>query len=138
MGLRGEILAAVVALVLTAAAARAEEMAPLTDFGGDPANGRAVAIARGQGNCLACHQLPIPEEPDHGNVGPDLTAVGARLSEGEIRLRVVDPKLVFPDTVMPAFHRTTGLHRVVAGFVDRPLLSAQDVEDVVAYLCSLK
>jgi len=110
----------------------------LTGKPGDPARGRKVAINRKLGNCLACHQMPISEELFHGAVGPDLSAVGSTLSEAEVRLRVVNPKIVNPDTIMPAFYRTEGLHRVIKKFQGKPMLSAQQVEDVVAYLMTLK
>jgi sulfur-oxidizing protein SoxX len=110
----------------------------LTDIPGDPANGRSVAIDRKKGNCLACHAMPIPEQSFHGEVGPDLNGVGSRYSAGELRLRIVDPKVLNPDTIMPAFYKTNGLHRVLADFEGKPMLTAQEVEDVVAYLQTLK
>ncbi len=110
----------------------------LTGQPGDPANGRELAINRKQGNCLACHVLPIPEQPFHGDVGPDLSEVGGTLSEGEIRLQVVNPKVLNPDTIMPAFYRNDGFERVLKKFQGKTVLSAQQVEDVVAYLMTLK
>lgn len=110
----------------------------LTSEPGDPDRGRAVAINRKQGNCLACHVLPIPEELFHGLVGPDLSAVGSTYSEGELRLRVADPKVLNPDTIMPAFYRNDGLNRVIKSFQGKTILSAQELEDVVAYLMTLK
>ncbi len=110
----------------------------LTGKPGDPVEGRKVAINRKQGNCLACHVLPIPEQSFHGEVGPDLSAVGSAYSEGEIRLRVVNPKIMNPDTIMPAFYRVDGFHRVLKKFDGKSILSAQQVEDVVAYLMTLK
>ena len=110
----------------------------LTGKPGDPANGRKVAINRKQGNCLACHKMPIPEQQFHGEVGPDLSAVANSYSEGELRLRVVNPKIVNPDTFMPAFYRPYGLHRVAKNFQGKTILTAQQVEDVIAYLQTLK
>lgn len=110
----------------------------LTGKPGDPVKGRAVAIHRKKGNCLACHEMPIPEQPYHGQVGPNLAGVGSRLTEGEIRLRIVNPKYVNPHTIMPAFYRTEGLHRVAKKFQGKPMLTAEEVEDVVAYLMTLK
>ncbi len=110
----------------------------LTGQVGDPANGRKIAINRKLGNCLACHVLPIPEQPFHGEVGPDLSGVGGNLSEGEIRLRIVNPKVVNPDTIMPAFYRNDGFERVLKKFQGKTMLSAQQVEDVVAYMMTLK
>ncbi len=110
----------------------------LTGKSGDPAKGRKVAINRKQGNCLACHVMPIPEQPFHGNAGPDLNGVASRLTEGEIRLRIVNPKVVNPDTFMPAFYRKDGLHRVMKKFQGKTILSAKQVEDLVAYTMTLK
>lgn len=109
----------------------------LTAEPGDPERGRAVAIHRQKGNCLACHIMPIPEEQFHGETGPDLHGVGSRYEAGELRLRVVNSKVINPDTMMPAFYRTEGLHRVAGKFAGKPMLSAQEVEDVVAYLMTL-
>jgi sulfur-oxidizing protein SoxX len=110
----------------------------LTGKPGDPVRGREVAINRKQGNCLACHQMPIPEQPFHGEIGPDLTTVGSTYSAGELRLRVVNPKILNPDSFMPAFYRSDGLHRVLKNFQGKTILTAQQVEDVVAYLTTLK
>ncbi len=110
----------------------------LTGKPGDPAKGRAVAINRKLGNCLACHKMPIPEQQFHGEVGPDLAGVAGRFSEGELRLRVVDSKKLIPDTIMPAFYRNSGFHRVVKKFQGKSILSAEQVEDVIAYLMTLK
>ena len=112
--------------------------ASLTGKPGDPVKGREVAIHRQKGNCLACHTLPAPDQPYHGEVGPDLNGVASRLSEGEIRLRIVNPKYANPATIMPAFYRTEGLHRVAKNFQGKPMLTAEEVEDVVAYLMTLK
>lgn len=112
--------------------------ASLTGKPGDPAKGREVAINRRLGNCLACHELPIPEQPYHGAIGPDLHGVATRLSEGELRMRVVNPKVMNPDTIMPAFYREDGLHRVMKKFQGKTILTAEQVEDVVAYLKTLK
>jgi sulfur-oxidizing protein SoxX len=92
-----------------------------------------------RGNCLACHKMPIPEEPFHGTLGPDLSQVAARLSEAEMRLRVVDEKQLNPLTVMPGYYRDPGkLHLVAEEYTGKTLLTAQQVEDVVAYLMTLK
>lgn len=110
----------------------------LTGAAGDPAKGREVVINRQLGNCLGCHTMPIPEQPFHGGTAPDLAGVGGRLTEGELRLRVVNPKVVNPNTMMPAFYRTDGLTRVMEKFAGKPILTAEQVEDVVAYLETLK
>jgi sulfur-oxidizing protein SoxX len=110
----------------------------LTGQPGDPANGRKVAIDRKLGNCLACHVMPAPEQPFHGDVGPDLSETGGNLSEGQIRLRIVNSKVLNPDTIMPAFYRNDGFERVLKKFQGKTMLSAQQVEDVVAYVMTLK
>lgn len=110
----------------------------LTGKPGDPNRGKRLVVSRTKGNCLACHTMPIPEEDDHGQIGPALNGVANRLSEAEMRLRVVDAKRINPATVMPAFYRVKGLHRVAKKFAGKPILTAQEVEDVVAYLTTLK
>ncbi|MCY4431594.1 MAG: sulfur oxidation c-type cytochrome SoxX [Rhodospirillales bacterium] len=111
--------------------------APLDDLDGDPARGRAIVAGR-KGNCLACHQAPIPEEPFHGNLGPPLDGIGSRASAGALRLRLVAPRTLNPDTVMPAFHQVEGLRRVLAPHRGSPILTAQEIEDVIAYLVTLR
>ena len=110
----------------------------LTGKPGDPVEGRKLAVNRRLGNCLACHTMPIPEQSFHGEVGPTLMGVASRMSEGEIRLRVVNPKVANPGTIMPAFYRTEGFHLVLKNFRDQTILTAQQVEDVVAYLMTLQ
>lgn len=110
----------------------------LTGKTGDPVKGRKHAINRKKGNCLACHVMPIPEQTFHGEVGPDLNGAASRLLEGEIRLQIVNSKIVNPDTIMPAFYRNTGFHRVMKKFKGKSILSAQEVEDIVAYMMTLK
>lgn len=110
----------------------------LTGVPGDAKNGRKVAINRKLGNCLACHTLPIPDQPFHGQVGPDLKDVANNLSEGELRLRIVDSKVTNPEAFMPAFYRNDGFTRVMKKFQGKTILSAQQVEDVLAYLLTLK
>lgn len=111
---------------------------PLTATPGNPARGRQIVRDINNATCLICHAMPIPEEPDHGDIGPPLHGVGSRLTAGEIRLRIVDPKHVNPDSIMPSYHRTQGLYRVLAAYRGRPIYTAQQVEDVVAYLVSLR
>lgn len=111
---------------------------PLCGLVGDPDRGRATAADPHGGNCLACHRMPIPEQPAHGTIGPPLYGVGARLSPGEIRLRVVDEHQLNPASIMPGFYRDPRLlNRVADAFWGRTFLSAQQVEDLVAYLSSL-
>ncbi len=111
--------------------------ASLTGAKGDPARGRAIVANRQVGLCLLCHTGPFPEERFQGNLAPDLREA-ARLSEAEIRLRIVDPARANPKTIMPAYYRTEGLTRVAPGYRGKPVLSAEQIEDVVAYLLSLK
>lgn len=105
---------------------------------GDAARGRAIVASRQQGLCLLCHPAPIPEERFQGNLAPDLRGVGARLSEADLRERLIDPHRANPESIMPAYRRTSGLERVAAPFRDRNLLDDQQLEDVVAYLLTLK
>jgi sulfur-oxidizing protein SoxX len=111
---------------------------PLTSQPGDAKRGRAIVENRQLGNCLACHSLPIPNAADPGNVGPPLAGIGSTLTAGELRLRVVDSKVVDPTTIMPSYYRVRGLHDVEKTFAGKPMLDAQQVEDVVAYLQTLK
>ena len=111
---------------------------PLTNKMGNPANGKKLFVHRKKGNCLTCHTAPIPEEDFHGKVAPDLSDVAGRMTAGEIRLRIVNPKLINPDTPMMAYYRTHGLTQVKKSFSGKPMLSEQEVEDVIAYLMTLK
>jgi sulfur-oxidizing protein SoxX len=90
------------------------------------------------GLCLLCHTGPFPEERSPGNLSTDLTGAGSRWTTGQLRLRVVDARRLSPDGLMPAFHRVDGLRQVGAPWQGRPLLTAQQVEDVVAFLETLK
>lgn len=110
---------------------------PLCGLPGDAVRGRAVFAGR-QGNCLACHRAPITEEGFHGTIGPPLFDTGLHYSAAELRLRLVDSTVLNPDTIMPAFHRIEGLAGVRADRAGQPILTAQQVEDVVAYLLTLK
>jgi len=116
-----------------------EITAPLGGLTGVAERGRAIAGDPLRGNCLACHQLPIPETPFHGNLGPPLDGIASRQSVGMLRLHVVDQSRFNPETVMPGYYRPFGqLHRVAAEYQGRTYLSAREVEDVVAYLATLK
>ncbi|MCK5546847.1 MAG: sulfur oxidation c-type cytochrome SoxX [Rhodospirillaceae bacterium] len=109
----------------------------LTGKAGDPVAGRKTAINRKKGNCLACHVMPIPEQQFHGLIGPTLDDTGDRFTEAELRMRMVDSKVFDESTMMPSFYKT-GQHMVLKKFVGKTILSAQEVEDVVAYLMTLK
>jgi sulfur-oxidizing protein SoxX len=110
----------------------------LTGAKGDSARGRGIIANRQVGLCLLCHSGPFPEERFQGTIGPDLNGVASRLSEGQIRLRIVDPARTNPDSVMPAYFRTEGLTRVTPSLRGKPILSAEQIEDVVAFLMTLK
>ena len=111
---------------------------PLTAVPGDIGRGRAIVANRQVGLCLLCHAGPLPEERFQGNLGPNLAGSGTRWSEGQLRLRIVDAGRINPDSIMPAYYRIDGLARVSPAQRDRPILEAQQVEDVVAYLRTLK
>lgn len=113
--------------------------ASLTGKPGNPEDGRKAVAGRQLGNCLACHQISaLDKEPFHGNTGPALDGVAGRMSEGEIRLRIVDATKANADTMMPPFYRVDGLNRVLPRFQGKTILTAEQVEDVVAFLMTLK
>lgn len=126
------------ALLLMASPAFAQEAAPLTATPGDAARGRAIVADRQRGLCLLCHSGPIPEERFQGNLAPDLAGAGRRWTEGELRLRLMDSRRLNPDSIMPSYYRVEGLHRVGPAFQGRTVLSAQEIEEVVAYLLTLR
>lgn len=113
--------------------------APIGGLVGNPENGRKIAVARKKGNCIACHVMPIPEQEFNGNLGPPLTGVASRLTEGRIRLNIVDEKQINPMTVMPGYYRDPRhFNQVRKSFKGKTVLTAQEIEDVVAYLMTLK
>jgi sulfur-oxidizing protein SoxX len=112
--------------------------ASLTGSPGDAARGRAIVVNRFVGLCLLCHSGPFPEERFQGDLAPDMRGAGARWSEGQLRLRMVDPSRLNPDTIMPIYYRTEGFARVAPAFRGKPVLSAEQIEDVVAFLTTLK
>ena len=146
------VLGGVVIAAIGGAAAYAEAVKPsevvfeegvvtasLTGKAGDPAAGREVFANRKQGNCLACHvNSDLSELSFHGEVGPSLDGVGDRWSEAELRAIVANSKMVFEDTIMPAFYIDSGYERPLEKFAGKPILTAEQVEDVVAYLLTLK
>lgn len=111
---------------------------PLTSRPGDAARGRAIVASRSVGLCLLCHSAPIPEERFQGTLPPSLAGAGTRWSVGQLRLRIVDGTRLNPDTIMPPYYRTAGLQRVAKAFEGKTILTAEQVEDVVAYLATLK
>lgn len=110
----------------------------LTDVPGDAARGRAIVVNRQLGLCLLCHSGPFPEERFQGTLAPDLAGAGARGSAGQLRLRLVDARRLNPASFMPAYHRSDGLTRVGGAWRGLPVLTAQQVEDVVAFLQTLR
>jgi L-cysteine S-thiosulfotransferase len=132
--------ATVVALFALVSVASAEDGLPqsLTGARGDPGRGRAIVASRQIGLCLLCHSGPFPEERFQGNLAPDLRGAGARWSEAQLRLRIVDSSRINPATIMPAYYRTEGLTRVAPAWQGKPVLSAGQIEDVVAFLLTLR
>ncbi len=105
---------------------------------GDARRGRQIVLDRSIGNCLICHVVPEPAEHFMGELGPDLSGVGARLTAGQLRLRLVDQSRLNPATIMPPYHRVEGLWRVGMTWRGKPVLGPQEIEDVVAYLATFK
>jgi sulfur-oxidizing protein SoxX len=95
-------------------------------------------VVNRQSTCLLCHSGPFPEEKFQGNLGPDLAGTGSRWSEGQLRLRVVDASRLNPATIMPPFYRVEGLTQVGRAWLGKPILSAEQIEDVVAFLATLR
>jgi sulfur-oxidizing protein SoxX len=153
------IIPITVGVALAATIAVAAEVAPenvvFDDYGavaesisgaaGDAANGLVTMENRGKGNCFACHQLSSQSQiPFQGNIGPSLDGAGSRWDETQLRGIVANAKITFPDTMMPSFYKTSGYIRPGDAFTGKagteplpPLLTAQEVEDVVAYLLTL-
>lgn len=112
---------------------------PLGGLVGDAESGRRLFVDRAKGNCLACHAVAaIPELKFQGDVGNALDGVASRFNEAELRLILVDPKVNYPRTVMPAYYRIQGLTRVHPELASGPVLNAQEVEDLLAFLMTLK
>ncbi|MBV8507984.1 MAG: sulfur oxidation c-type cytochrome SoxX [Alphaproteobacteria bacterium] len=137
-----------VALLASAGAAPPAEQRPytvagdaipasLTGAAGDPVRGRAIVVDRRLGACLLCHTGPFPEEKFQGTLAPDLAGAGSRWSEAQLRLRLVDPMRLNPDTIMPAYYRVEGLTRVGHAWRGKPILTAEQIEDVIAFLVTL-
>jgi sulfur-oxidizing protein SoxX len=135
--------------VLGASVASAQELRPYTVLGdaipqsltgapGDVERGLKIVTDRQVGLCLLCHSGPYPQERFQGTMAPDLKGTGARWSEGQVRLRIVDAARLNPQTIMPPYYRVDGLNRVAAGFRGKPILTAEQIEDVVAYLVTLR
>jgi L-cysteine S-thiosulfotransferase len=110
----------------------------LTGAPGNAQRGRAIVVNRQVGLCLLCHSGPFPEEKFQGTLAPDLKGAGSRATEGQLRLRIVDASRLNPATIMPPYYRIDGLTRVAPAFQGKPVLTAEQIEDVVAYLKTLK
>ena len=111
---------------------------PLTATPGDAQRGRAIVANRQVGLCLLCHSGPFPEERAQSNLASNLSGTGSRWTPAQLRLRVADARRLDPESLMPAFHRVEGLQRVGSAWQGKPVLDAQQVEDVVAFLQTLK
>jgi len=110
----------------------------LTGPSGDPARGRAIVVDRPLAACLLCHSGPFPEERFQGNLAPDLAGAGSRWSQGQLRLRLVDATRINPETIMPSYYRVEGLTRVGSAWRGKPMLTAAQIEDVIAFLSTLR
>jgi sulfur-oxidizing protein SoxX len=111
--------------------------ASLTGAPGDAPRGRALVLNR-TSTCILCHSGPFPEEKFQGDLAPDLAGSGGRWSEGQLRLRIVDASRLNPATIMPSYYRIDGLTRVGPAWRGKPVLSAEQIEDIVAYLVTLR
>ncbi|MET4387324.1 sulfur-oxidizing protein SoxX [Bradyrhizobium sp. F1.4.3] len=139
----------IAALIATSlSGARAEGLAPykivgdgipesLTGAPGDATRGRALVLARST-TCILCHSGPFPETRFQGDLAPDLTGAGNRWSVSQLRLRLVDASHFNPETIMPSYYRNEGLVRVGRNFAGKPILSSAEIEDIVAYLATLR
>jgi sulfur-oxidizing protein SoxX len=112
--------------------------ASLTGAPGDPERGREIVGNRQVGLCLLCHTGPFPQQRFQGNLAPDLSGAGARASIGQLRLRIIDASRLNPNTIMPPYYRVDGLTHVAASDRGKPILAAEQIEDVVAFLSTLK
>jgi L-cysteine S-thiosulfotransferase len=109
----------------------------LTGISGDAARGRALVLERSS-TCILCHSGPFPEQKFQGDLAPDLAGAGSRWSQGQLRLRLVDASRLNPVTIMPSYYRVDGLDRVGPAWRGKPILSAEQIEDIVAYLATLR
>ena len=112
---------------------------PLCGLQGDAKRGRAIATDGNRGNCVACHNMPFGDVEGYGTIGPSLAGIGGRYPEGYIRLRVVDTKSFNPASIMPGYYRDPAkIHRPATPLKGRTFLTAQEVEDVIAFLMTMK
>lgn len=136
------------AMLALPCAATAQELRPymvsgdailvsLTGTPGNAARGRRLVVKR-TNTCILCHRGPFPEEKFQGDLAPNLAGSGSRSSEGQLRLRLVDASRLNPATIMPSYYRVDGLERVGPAWRGKPILSAEQIEDIVAYLATLR
>jgi sulfur-oxidizing protein SoxX len=112
---------------------------PLCGLKGDAANGKLIMLDGHKGNCLACHQLPVDGVEAYGTIAPPLAGIANRMTEGQLRMRVVDSRNLNPMSIMPGFYRDPSLiNRPAKAYAGKTFLTAQEVEDVIAYLVTLK
>jgi L-cysteine S-thiosulfotransferase len=114
-----------------------EIRAPLSNAAADPERGRKILVSR-DSNCILCHAAPETGERFFGNLGPPLSGVGARLNAAQLRARIVAPQFFNRESIMPAYFRIEGLNRVAETYRGKPVLNAEQIEDVIAYLLTLK
>ena len=110
---------------------------PLTSSAGNSQRGRAVFLDRTTGHCLLCHSVQSISEPSQGNIGPALDGIASRLTAAQLRLRLTDSTMLNPNSAMPAYYRTEKLVRVANEYQGKSVLSAQQIEDLIAYLLTL-
>ncbi len=126
------------ALLMNCCAHAAGQPAPLTAVAGDAELGEKIFTDRDTGHCVLCHSVQTLAAPSQGNLGPALDNVGARLNAAELRLRLIDSTQINPDSAMPAYYKSKGLNRVAPRYANHTVLSAQQIEDLVAYLLTLR
>ena len=135
--------------LLAGPSAAAQELRPYTVTGdaipqsltgapGDAERGLKIVTNRQIGLCLLCHSGPYPGERFQGTMAPDLSGAASRWNEGQLRLRIVDASRVNPDTIMPPYYRVDGFNRVAPNLRGKTIMTAEQIEDVVAYLMTLK
>ena len=109
----------------------------LTGAPGDAGRGRKLIVER-TNTCILCHSGPFPEEKFQGDLAPNLSGAGSRWTAGQLRLRLVDASRLNPGTIMPSYYRVDGLDHVAQAWRGKPILSAEQIEDIVAYLATLR
>ncbi|WP_428248753.1 sulfur oxidation c-type cytochrome SoxX [Ferrovibrio sp.] len=128
------------ALLSQSALAQSDELRQPLEPGlvGDAMRGRAIVVSRQKGLCLLCHSGPFAEERFQGSLAPSLAGAGTRWNLAQLRLRIADSRALNPDSLMPSYYRRDGLRQVGAAWQDKPILSAQEIEDVVVFLATLR